>query len=158
MASFLWYQDDLKPTETSARSVLFHRPDVHVFISRHDNECDGMAVVDRGQLVLWHDQKDTSLSLGFLDRFAKNDFFPKMIVPLGLVATKEWCIVKSTSGKCTKGRMILKTISSVDMLITTAPTKITFYLPVEEMEQLNQAMKETVGRWPNQRELAYKNK
>jgi hypothetical protein len=44
------------------------------------------------------------------------------------------------------------------MLITTAPTKITFYLPVEEMEQLNQAMKETVGRWPNQRELAYKNK
>ena len=54
--------------------------------------------------------------------------------------------------------MIPKTISSVDMLITTAPTKITFYFPVEEMEQLNQAMKETVGRWLNQRKLAYKNK
>jgi hypothetical protein len=133
-------------------AVRFHCLDAHVMLAAHDEREDGTFLLHRAQVVLWRNLTDNTLALAFLDREAQNDQFPELIIPLGIVYEKKVSLQCSGSGLI-RGKMVLKTATSLAMSVTTKPTKITVYLRENVMNTLDAAMEAAVQKWPNQQEL-----
>jgi hypothetical protein len=145
----------LSRRHTNSNLVRFHGRHVHLKISASDGTKERF-FLESGQVVLWRNGLDNSLSLAFFDREAKNDLFPKIIIPLGLVLFKNCAYLLTSGDGPPRGKFLIQTSCSVDMTFTTKPMDVVVYMNAGDAQKLDEAMMDAVQKWPRQLNLAYR--
>jgi|Transcript_1616 hypothetical protein len=152
----MWDREESRQigSRLSQNKVRFHAKNVHAKMMTYDSdykaESAGKFFVESGQVVLWRNTMDNTLALAFLGRHDENDCCPKKVVPLGLVIKKEFSIVSSSKEEHTRGRFILTTSVSVDMIYTTKPMIIVFYINLTDAMGLDKEMMKATAKFPHQ--------
>jgi hypothetical protein len=148
------HHNQMDPQATVWRpAVRFYQRDVQVYTAPFDMKEDGTNYLYRAQVTLSRNLNDNTLCLFFFERDASNDSFPKLVIPLGTVGDKRLAKVSEKTSTSLHGKITLFTIVSVNMTFTTKPMKVTLYMPIKDMLQLDQAMSSAVEKWPEQEAL-----
>ena len=134
--------------------ICFHAKHIHLKVSAVD-ESYSKFLVDSGQVVLWRNEKDNALSLGFLERCATNDKFPMLVVPIGLVVYKK-CSYFDGTRVGDRAQFVLKTSCSLDTRKTIKPMDVTFYVNKSEALVLDTELAYSSKKWPQQAQLVYR--
>jgi hypothetical protein len=155
-STFVFCWDDGHDPENEVKiskiTSCFHSPKATVQINTLDREDNGQTIVDRGHLLLQRDALYNSVSLAFYNKDARNDMFPKLVIPLGFVVATDFSIVKSLNGHKTFGRVRLATCCSIDTLLSVLPMRITILLSdLDELALLDEAITSCKGKWPQEK-------
>ena len=127
--------------------IRFHVKHVHLKVLSAGDDSYSKFLIDSGQVVLWRNEKDNALSLGFLKRSSMNDKFPTLVVPIVLVVYKK-CSYFDGTRVGDRVQFVLKTSCSLDTRKTIKPMDVTFYLNKSDTLVLDKEMAYSSKKWP----------
>ena len=122
-----------------------------------DDGYDGRLIVDRGVVLVQRsfssDANKNAISIRGFAREKVDDHQPELVIPItSITNTLKSTLVSSPSGSTVKGKIVIKTMHSLNTLVTMEPMTITIKMRVVNSVAMIQSIDNAIRTWTSNKD------